>query len=111
MKNEKRFIVSKLGNIFYNPRTGKRQLSMAEITGYDELASFSELRDYVIGLRYPTPQADKLESFGWVPTLFMPGDRHFKRNGAEETIRHGCWRTGAAEADELSVFFADVDNA
>jgi hypothetical protein len=28
-----------------------------------------------------------------------------------EVTRHGCWRTGEAEADKLSVFYADVDNA
>lgn len=105
------FIISDLRSIFFNKRTGKKQLSMAEITGYDELASFADLRDYVMGLRYPTPQADKLESFGWVPTVFMPGDHTFKGRDGVEVTRKGCWRNGAAEAPELSVFYADVDNA
>lgn len=109
--SNRRFIISSLSSIFFNRRTRKKQLSMAEITGYDELASFADLRDYVMGLRYPTPQADKLESFGWVPTLFMPGDHTFKRHDGVEVTRNGCWRNGAAEAPELSVFYADVDNA
>jgi hypothetical protein len=110
MNDEKRYIVSKLDDIYDNRRTGKVQLSMADITGYDQLNSFSDLRHYVHGLRYPAPQADKLESFGWVPTLYGLSDRTFKWDG-KESVKHGCWRNGAAEADELSVFVADVDNA
>ena len=49
---------------------------MAEISGYEELPSFADLRDCVMGLRYPSPQADKLESFGWVPTVFQPQRPH-----------------------------------
>lgn len=111
--SNKRFIISDLCRIYLNKRTGKSQLSMAEITGYDELASFADLRDYVMNLRYPRPQADKLESFGWVPTMFMPSDRTFRRDGGDSFVRNGCWRTGAAEAegDALSVFYADVDNS
>jgi hypothetical protein len=111
--SKRRFIISKLDRIYFNRKTGKSQLSMAEITGHDELGSFSELRDYVMGLSYPTPQADKMECYGWVPTVFYPGDHTFKRSDGGEFTRNGCWRTGEAEAeaDGLSVFYADVDNA
>lgn len=53
-----------------------------------------------------------METFGWVPTLYMPSERTFKSRatGAEFT-RFGSWRNGGAEADALSVFCADVDNS
>ena len=56
------YIISSLQNIYFNKRTGKSQLSMAEITGYQELGSFTDVRNYVMGLSYPTKQCDKLES-------------------------------------------------
>lgn len=107
------FTISILKGIFFNKKTQKPQLSMAEISGYEELASFADLRDYVMGLRYPSPQADKLECFGWVPTVFNPGDRTFNRDDGSSFVRNGGWRTGTAEAEgaSLSVFYADVDNA
>ena len=74
----KEIIISTMTRIYQNPRTDLPQLSMAEITGYEVFKSFSDLRDHMIGtLRYPKPQRDKLESFGWVPTLFDLTDRTF----------------------------------
>ena len=103
--------VSKLKKIYQDTRSGRPRLSMAEISQFEALASFSDLRDHVLGLRYPSPQSDKHESFGWVPTLYLPSERIFKRGDGSEFARYGCWRTGAAENDHLSVFYADVDNA
>lgn len=106
------FAISKLDKVYYSQKSHSRRLSMAEITGFEELDSFGKLRDYVMGLRYPTPQADKLESFGWVPTLFYPTERTFSSVGGALT-KFGCWRTGDAEdpGNALSVFYGDVDNA
>ncbi len=105
------FNVSKLKKIYLDTRSGQPRLSMAEISQFEALASFSDLRDHVLGLRYPTPQSDKRESFGWVPTLYLPSERIFRREDGSEFSRYGCWRTGVAENDHLSVFYADVDNA
>jgi hypothetical protein len=86
---------------------------MTSVTSADDFPSFDAVRDHVLNdLRYQHPQADKMETFGWVPTLYMPSKRTFKsqRTGAQFT-RFGCWRNGAAEAEALSVFCADVDNS
>ncbi|KAB1068936.1 hypothetical protein [Methylobacterium soli] len=86
---------------------------MVAITGLDELPSFAAVRDHVLnGLRYPLLQANKLESYGWVPTLYMPNERIFtSRQTGHSFTRFGCWRNGAAENPTLSLFYADVDNA
>ena len=109
----KKFIISKLDRVYHSGKSNLNRLSMAEITGFDALDSFTELRDYVMGLRYPKPQSDKLESYGWVPTLYLPGDHTFTRTNGEQVTRHGCWRNGGAEATgrAISVFYADLDNA
>ncbi|AWN42651.1 hypothetical protein DK389_21750 [Methylobacterium durans] len=86
---------------------------MAAITDFDGFPSFTAVRDYVLNrLRYPAPQANKLESYGWVPTLYTPNHRTFtSRKTGRSFTRFGCWRNGAAEDPTLSLFYADVDNA
>jgi hypothetical protein len=84
---------------------------MAEITGFEDLSSFSDLKNHVMNLQYASPQTNKLETFGWVPALYMPSEQTFRRPDGSSVVRKGCWRNGAAESDELSVFYADVDNA
>lgn len=106
-----RFNVSKLSQIYIDKTTNTPRLSMADITDFEAPNSFSGLRDYVIGLRYPTPQDSKLETYGWVPALFMPSERTFYGKNGAAFQRYKCWRTGPAEVSELSVFYADVDNA
>lgn len=104
-------VVSTLGHIYHNKSTNQPQLLMNEIAGFEAFNSFADLRNYVIGLQYPNEQASKLECFGWVPTLFMPSDRVYRRPDGTEVTKHGNWRVGAEEADRLSIFYADVDNA
>jgi hypothetical protein len=112
MTDKRTLCVSTLTRVYTNPNTSLPQLSMAEITGYELLSSFQDLRDHVLGpLRYPKPHSDKLECYGWVPTLFMPSDRTFRNHQTKETFtKSGNWRNGSAEADALSIFYADVDN-
>lgn len=109
--NIKNYIVSALSNIYIKKQNGEPTLSMSEITDSDALGSFSDFRRYVMSLQYPAPQASKFETFGWVPTLYQPSEQTFRKPDGSTITRKGCWRNGAAELDELSVFYADVDNA
>jgi hypothetical protein len=86
---------------------------MAEITTVSDFSSFRDFRDHILDtLRYPTQQHDKLESYGWVPSLFDISERTFRnRSTGKPFTRRGSWRTGSSELDCLSVFYADVDNA
>lgn len=107
------YSVSDLTRTYVDHKTGQARLDMTAITSTDDFPSFEAVRDHVLNdLRYQRPQADKMETFGWVPTLYMPSEREFKsrKTGAEFT-RFGSWRNGAAEAESLSVFCADVDNS
>lgn len=103
--------MSNLTNIYYNKPRNLPQLSMAEISGFEEFASFDQFQDHILNdLRYPQAQQDKLESYGWVPTLFDLSERTLQgRDGPR--LQLGNWRSGAAECDEICVFYADVDNA
>ncbi len=107
------YSVSDLTRTYVDDKTGQTRLDMTSITSTDDFPSFEDVRDHVLNnLRYQRPQTDKMETFGWVPTLYMPSERAFKsrKTGAEFT-RFGPWRNGAAEAEALSVFCADVDNS
>ncbi len=107
------YSVSDLTRTYVDDKTGQTRLDMTSVTSTDDFPSFEAVRDHVLNdLRYQHPQADKMETFGWVPTLYMPSERTFKsrRTGAQFT-RFGSWRNGAAEAETLSVFCADVDNS
>ncbi|WP_144440011.1 hypothetical protein [Methylobacterium sp. AMS5] len=86
---------------------------MASVTDVHDLLTFAALRDHVLNdLRYPHPQADKRETYGWVPTAYMPGERTFTNPKTGVSFsKFGCWRSGAAEADQLCLFVADVDNS
>lgn len=112
MSNSRPLHVSSLKRIYQNSRTNLPQLSMAEITDFDVLPDFQALRDHVLEvLRYPQPQQDKLESYGWVPAMYDFTARTFKnRETGLPFTREGSWRVGRAEFDALSVFYADVDN-
>lgn len=104
--------VSNLTQIYTRNIDGQPRLSMAQITGFEELQTFKALRDHVLEtLRYPTPQKHKFETYGWVPTLYGPSERTFQRMDGTSFTRFGEWRNGAAEADMLSVFYADIDNS
>lgn len=113
MSTMRHIYVSNLTRIYTNPKTNLPQLSMAEITGFEQLPSFQTLRDHVlVTLRYSQPQQDKLECYGWVPTLFQFSERTFKnRKTGLPFSRLGSWRVGSAELDALSAFYADVDNS
>jgi hypothetical protein len=93
----RRLIISKLDHIYTVKATGERKISMAEVTGYEELTSFADLRNFVMDLRFPTPQTSKMESYGWTPTLFMLSDHIFPGRGGQPYTVHGRWRSGAAE--------------
>lgn len=107
------YSVSDLTRTYVDSATGQTRLDMTSITSTDDFPSFEALRDHVLNdLRYQRPQADKMETFGWVPTLYMPSERTFKsRKTGAEFACFGSWRNGAAEAEALSVFCADVDNS
>jgi hypothetical protein len=107
----KTYTISALTRIYKANNSDNYKLSMAEVTAYDDLGSFSDLKNYVMSLQYASPQTNKLETFGWVPALYMPSEQTFRRSDGSSVVRKGCWRNGAAEGDELSVFYADVDNA
>lgn len=103
-------LVSNLKNIYHNRTSNLPQLSMAEISGFEEFDSFDKFQDHILNdLRYPKAQQDKLESYGWVPTLFDLSERTLQGRDGPRT-QMGNWRSGAAECDELCVFVADVDN-
>lgn len=107
------YVLSDLTRLHTNSQTGICRLVMAEITACHDLPTFAAVRDHVLdGLRFPTPQSNKLESYGFVPALYMPSERTFtRRSNGHQFTRHGCWRNGATESDALSLFYADVDNA
>jgi hypothetical protein len=104
--------ISNLTRIYTCSTSKLPRLSMAEVTGYEEFTTFKEVRDHILEtLRYPQPHKNKHECFGWVPTLYEPSEREFtNRATGTKFTRDGCWRNAAAEADSLSVFYADVDN-
>ncbi len=107
------YSLSDLTRIHADPQTGTRRLVMAEITDYHNLPSFAAVRDHVLyELRFPTPQSNKLESYGFVPALYDSSNRTFTRRAdGHQFTRFGQWRNGAPESDALSLFYADVDNA
>ena len=106
------YSVSGFTRIYIDKKLGTKRLDMRAVTDYEELTSFEAVRDYVLnGLRYPSLQADKLETYAWVPTLYMPSDRTFTAADTGKSFtRFGSWRNAAAEADALTLFYADVDN-
>jgi hypothetical protein len=66
----------------YDDKTGQTRLDMTAITSTDDFPSFEAVRDHVLNdLRYQRPQADKMETFGWVPTLYMPNSPASARGG------------------------------
>lgn len=112
MTPDQPLIVSNLTHVYTHPQSGLRRLSMAEISDFNQFACFQDLRNHVLNtLRYPKPQQDKFESYGWVPSLFDISDRTFRRRSTGEAfLRRGSWRNGQSELDWLTVFYADVDN-
>ena len=107
------YSVSDLTRTYVDSATEQTRLDMTSIASFHDFASFEDVRDHVLNnLRYPRAQTDKMETYGWVPTLYMPSERTFKsRKTGESFIRFGSWRNGAAEAESLSIFCADVDNS
>lgn len=110
---QRSYCVSDFTRIFIDKTTGLPRLDMAQVADSHDLPSFGALRDHVIvKRRYPTPQANKAETYGWVPTLYEVSDRTFvNRTTGKSFTKRGEWRSGAAEAEVLSAFIADVDNA
>ncbi|MBL6082675.1 hypothetical protein JMJ56_32445 [Belnapia sp. T18] len=82
------------------------RLDQARVTDFPKFDDFAGMRQYVLGpLRYPKPQTNKLETYGWSPTMYGP-----TINVARGHSEAGCWRDGAAEADALSAWTGDIDN-
>jgi hypothetical protein len=110
--NVRIYCVSDLTRTYISEKVGSTRLDMVSVTASHDLPSFEAVRDHVLNsLRYPHRQADNLETFGWVPTLYMPSERTFtSRATGVRFTRFGSWRNGTAEADVLSVLYADVDN-
>lgn len=106
------YFVSNLTRIYSTPQAGNRRLDMVSVASFDELLSFDAVRDHVLtGLRFPTLQSNKLESYGWVPALYEPSTRTFTNRATGRSFsRFGSWRNGKTESDALTVFYADIDN-
>ena len=80
------YSVSNLTNIYIDTITSSNRLDMVQITSWDDLPSFQAVRDHVLNtLRYPSAQCDKLETYGWVPTLYEPNERTFRSRKTK------CW--------------------
>lgn len=111
--NQRTYCVSDLTHIYTNKKTHIPCLDMARITDAHDLPSFVALRDHVVvDRRYPTLQSNKQETYGWVPTLYELSDRILVNSTTGRSFtKRGEWRSGTAEAEKLSVFIADVDNA
>ncbi|MCJ2124927.1 hypothetical protein [Methylobacterium sp. J-077] len=110
---QRTYCVSDFTRIFTDKTTSIPRLDMRWITDSHDLPSFAALRDHVVvKLLYSKPQADKAETNAWVPTLYEVSDRTFVNSTTGRSFtKRGEWRSGAAEAEKLSVFIADVDNA
>lgn len=110
---QRTYCVSDFTRIYTDKTTGLPRLDMRWIADSHELPSFVALRNHVVvKLLYPKPQADKAETYGWVPTLYEISNRTFVNGTTGRSFtKRGEWRSGAAEAEVLSVFIADVDNA
>lgn len=93
-----------------NQKTGL--LSQGSITGWKEYADFASFKDDIFALRYPKPQTEKFQCYGWVPTVYLPTDQTFRDRvtGEERVAKNINWRCGRAEASTVSAFVADVDN-
>lgn len=82
-------------------------LDQARVTEMRAFDSFARLAEFVLSnLRYPYDQSHKFETYGWVPALYNETIRTFESGRSAK----GIWRNGAAEADLLACFVADVDN-
>ncbi|WP_267360927.1 MULTISPECIES: hypothetical protein [unclassified Methylobacterium] len=110
---QRTYCVSDFTRIFADETTGLSRLDMRWITDSHDLPSFVALRDHtIVKLHYPKAQANKAETYGWVPTLYEVTEQTFtNRSTGRSFTKRGEWRSGAAEAEVLSVFIADVDNA
>src|SRR4051812_26805036 len=92
--------VSYLRNAYLNEE-GKRVLAQGGLTDWREYATFAEfVADLWSFGRYPSPQAHKLETYGWTPTLFLEGGRPISPLHSEG--RWGHWRLGKFAANEVS---------
>ena len=107
------YSVSGFTRTYTDKKLGTSRLDMRAVTGFEELTSFEAVCEYVLkGLRYPLLQGDKLETYAWVPTLYTPSERSFTNATTGKTFtRFGSWRNAEAEADALTLFYADVDNS
>src|SRR4051812_37811355 len=106
--NHRKYYISSLTHMYDCKKTGASRLDMASVTLYDEFSSFEAVRNHVLtDLRFPKLQADKFETYGWVPILYMPNERTFTNASTGKSFtRFGCWRNGQAEIDGLSVVYA-----
>ena len=86
-----------------DPETGR--LYQSAITDTLDLAGFTALRDAVYALRFPTPQREKFECWGWVPTLYSESWATIKPKDKNKKPfqKFGYHRNGASECryDEL----------
>jgi hypothetical protein len=97
---------SGLTHIYWHQDQAQHRLDQARVTQCAEFRGFDGLREYVLDdLRYPRFQSNKLETYGWSPTLYAP-----MINIARGHQEEDCWRCEEAEADDLSCWIADLDN-
>jgi hypothetical protein len=85
--------ITVLRDIYHDPEAGGLRLAQGRISYSEPADTFDQLRDLILGLRYPKPQSSKAETYGWVPALYDQSERRFK-NG---TTKVGNWRRGSAE--------------
>jgi hypothetical protein len=102
--------VSYLRNVYNCPHQGRLTLDHARITDWRQYESFEGFIDdlWTFGA-YPKAQAHKMQSYGWTPTLFLPGPRPI--SPIHPDGKPGVWRHGKSAADVITTLYLDLDNA
>lgn len=106
-----KYFLSEMTRLWTRP-DGEPRLAMDEITGRRLCDDWPSLAAHISdGLRFPRPQASKVQSYGWTATLFQPSEKAIACADGRVWHKAGTWRSGEHEIDVTSVWYGDVDNA
>ncbi|MCF4129002.1 hypothetical protein [Methylobacterium sp. SyP6R] len=79
----------------------------------DATRSYEDFQGFVRGFQaemvYPSPQASKVESYGWTPVAFEAG-YWTSKSRPDATPKWGTWRVGSASTGRITLLYGDIDN-
>ncbi len=104
-----RFFLSEMKTVWTRPG-GTPRLVMDDISAFASFDSWPAMSNHLATeLRYPKPQRNKYESYGWLPFLFAHSRKTVTRHGVTQHVL-GTYRRGEHEIDATCVLLVDVDN-